>query len=154
MDRMNLSQTRYETGAALTVLKVVRRSERLLDRLQKGGSSWKKDRGINLSERGGKQQASAFSMSFLQAWEIYPSDAQRKTGGRVGPNSRRSSVRMSLQLAIPGGVLSSSARFRLTSRAQNALKWSCWSIHFQRTANSVLTVCVSRGDNPNYVSTS
>jgi len=39
-------------------------------------------------------------------------------------------------------------RLRFTDREQNALKWSCPSIDFQRTANSVLTVCVSQGDNP------
>jgi hypothetical protein len=40
------------------------------------------------------------------------------------------------------------SRLRFTDRDQNALKWFCRSIDFQRTANSVLTVCVSRGDNP------
>jgi hypothetical protein len=37
---------------------------------------------------------------------------------------------------------------RFIDRDQNALKWSCRSIDFQRTANMVLTVCVSQGDNP------
>jgi hypothetical protein len=36
---------------------------------------------------------------------------------------------------------------RFTGRDQNALKWSRRSIDFQRTANRVLTVCVSQGDN-------
>src|ERR1022692_1394256 len=40
------------------------------------------------------------------------------------------------------------SRLRFTDRDQNALKWFCRSIDFQRTANSVLTVCVSQGDNP------
>jgi hypothetical protein len=44
-----------------------------------------------------------------------------------------------------GGLLSSRARLRFTDRLQNAIKWSCRSIDFQRTANSVLTVCVSQG---------
>ena len=42
-----------------------------------------------------------------------------------------------------------SARLRFPGREQNALKWSCRPMDFQRTANSVLTVCVSPGDNPN-----
>ncbi len=46
-----------------------------------------------------------------------------------------------------GGLLSSSARLRFTDRDQNALKWSCRSRISQRTANMVLTGCVSQGDN-------
>lgn len=46
------------------------------------------------------------------------------------------------------GLLSSSARHHFTDRDQNALKWFCRSIDFQRTANMVLTDCLSQADNP------
>jgi hypothetical protein len=60
-------------------------------------------------------------MSFLKAWEIYPSDLQIKNREQALSLSRRSSVRMSLQPVIPGGVLSSSARFRFTGQNQHAM---------------------------------
>jgi hypothetical protein len=37
------------------------------------------------------------------------------------------------------------------ARLQNAIQWFCRSIDFQRTANSVLTVCVSQGDKRSFI---
>jgi len=45
-----------------------------------------------------------------------------------------------------GGLLSSRARLRFARCVQFAMKEYGRSRNFQRTANSVLTVCVSRGD--------
>jgi hypothetical protein len=45
-----------------------------------------------------------------------------------------------------GGLLSSRARLRFAGCLQFAMKEYGRSRNFQRTANSVLTVCVSRGD--------
>ena len=45
-----------------------------------------------------------------------------------------------------GGLLSSMARLRFAGCVQFAMKGYGRSRIFQRTANSVLTVCVSRGD--------
>jgi hypothetical protein len=45
-----------------------------------------------------------------------------------------------------GGLLSSRARLRFAGCVQFAMKEYGRSRIFQRTANSVLTVCVSRGD--------
>src|ERR1035441_10228163 len=55
---------------------------------------------------------------------------------------------MSLQPAIPWRGALPQSPLRFTGRDQNELKWSCRSIDIQQTANSVLTVCVSQGDNP------
>lgn len=51
-----------------------------------------------------------------------------------------------------GGLVSTSARLRFTGWVQHVMKWSCRSRNFQRTANSVLTLCLSQGDNRNFVS--
>ena len=48
-----------------------------------------------------------------------------------------------------GGLLSSRARLRFAGCVQFAMKEYGRSRNFQRTANSVLTVCVSRGDRRN-----
>lgn len=42
-------------------------------------------------------------MSFLKAWEIYPSDVHRKAGSRLGSHSPRSSARMSLSRLFLAG---------------------------------------------------
>src|SRR5215469_9878759 len=47
-----------------------------------------------------------------------------------------------------GGLLSSRARLRFAGYVQFAMKEYGRSRNFQRTANSVLTVCLSQGDNP------
>ncbi len=54
-------------------------------------------------------------------------------------------VWMSFQLAIPGGVLSSMARFRFTSQRYAATKTQCRSRRKQRMANRGLTSCLSPG---------
>src|SRR5580658_2646826 len=61
----------------------------------------------------------------------------------LGP--RPLTVSMSRSRLFLGGSLSSGARLRFTGCAQNALEWSCRSKFSQRTANRVLTVCVSLG---------
>ena len=48
-----------------------------------------------------------------------------------------------------GGLLSSRARLRFAGCVQSAMKEYGRSRNFQRTANSVLTVCVSSGDKRN-----
>jgi len=68
-----------------------------------------------------------------------------------GRRPQPSSASMSFRLVIPGGLRSRRARFRFTSREQNAVSWSCRSRTFQRTANSVLTGCLSPGDKPNHL---
>ena len=60
-------------------------------------------------------------MSFLKAWEIYPSDVQIKNREQamlllpalIGTDES--------QPVIPGGMLSSSARFRFTGQNQHAI---------------------------------
>ena len=65
-----------------------------------------------------------------------------KTALRSAPVSHRHDES---QPAIPGGLLSSMARFRFTGQAQTAVPCSCRSSILQRTANSVLFRCLSRG---------
>src|SRR5581483_4591469 len=48
-----------------------------------------------------------------------------------------------------GWLLSSRASLRFTGYVQFAMKVSCRSRMLQRTAHSVLTVCLSQGDHPN-----
>ena len=52
------------------------------------------------------------------------------------------------QLAIPWRVVSTRARFRFTNREQHAVNWLCRSSIFQRTANFLLTVCLTPGGKP------
>ena len=59
------------------------------------------------------------SKSFLRHWEIYQSDAQTKGRNRIRVTPKLI-VLMSLRPVIPGGLLSSIARFRFTSRTQCA----------------------------------
>ena len=56
------------------------------------------------------------SMSFLRHKEIYRSDVVGTSKGRQLTLSPFLIVSMSFQLAIPGGLLSSRARFRFTNR--------------------------------------
>jgi len=58
-------------------------------------------------------------MSFLRHGEIYPCDEGRNCDeGAISRPRPRSSPWMSLQLAIPGRLLSSRARFRFTNWRQ------------------------------------
>jgi hypothetical protein len=79
-------------------------------------------------------------MSFLRHGEIYPCDE-----GTIWRPCPRSSPWMSLQLGIPGGLLSSRARVRFTSRSYTANHQPRPTMLRQRTANCRLTGCLSRG---------
>src|ERR1035437_5511493 len=86
-------------------------------------------------------------MSFLRHREIYPSDggASRKAGA---PAHRLDEFPTGYSLAgwsPPEPASASPAGF------QYAVQSSCRSRDFQRTANSVLTVCVSPGGKPSFV---
>jgi hypothetical protein len=79
-------------------------------------------------------------MSFLRHQEIYPC-----VEGAILRPRPRSSPWMSLQLVIPGKLLSSRARFRFTSRSYTANHPPCPTMLRQRTAKCSLTDCLSRG---------
>jgi hypothetical protein len=80
-------------------------------------------------------------MSFLRHGEIYPCDE-----GTISRPRPRSSPWMSLQLVIPGRLLSSRAgRFRFTSRSYTANYQSRPTMLRQRTAECRLTDCLSPG---------
>ena len=67
------------------------------------------------------------------------------TGTRLRPRPCSSSAMSTHRLSL-GGLLSSRARLRFAGCIQFAMKKSCRSRSFHRTANSVLTVCLSPGD--------
>ena len=80
-------------------------------------------------------------MSFLRHGEIYPCDE-----GAISRPRPRSSPWMSLQLVIPGRLLSSRAgRFRFTSRSYTANHQPRPTMLRQRTAQCSLTDCLSPG---------
>ena len=79
-------------------------------------------------------------MSFLRHGEIYPCDE-----GTILRPCPRSSPWMSLQLVIPGRLLSSRARFRFTSRSYTANHQPRPTMLRQRTAKCSLTDCLSPG---------
>ena len=79
-------------------------------------------------------------MSLRRHGEIYPCD--EGTALRLRPCS---SPWMSLQLAIPGGLLSSRARVRFTSRPHSATWGHRRTIPIQRTVNCGSTGCLSPG---------
>jgi hypothetical protein len=79
-------------------------------------------------------------MSFLRHREIYPCDE-----GTISRPCPRSSPWMSLQLVIPGRLLSRRARFRFTSRSYTANHQPRPIMLRQRTAKCSLTDCLSRG---------
>ena len=78
-------------------------------------------------------------MSFLRHREIYPCDE-----GTILRSRPRSSPWMSLQLGIPGGLLSSSARVRFPSRSHAGKLQPRRATLWQRTAQCDLTDCLSR----------
>jgi hypothetical protein len=104
----------------------------------------------------------SFLYEFSQACAIYRSDvglnfAQRSTGVPPPVGRHRESqaateiaplliVRDESHRLSLGGLLSSRARLRFAGCVQFAMKEYGRSRNFQRTANSVLTVCVSSGD--------
>jgi hypothetical protein len=79
-------------------------------------------------------------MSFLRHGEIYPCDE-----GTISRPCPRSSPWMSLQLVIPGRLLSSRARFRFTSRSHAGKLQPRRAMLGQRTVKCNLTGCLSRG---------
>jgi hypothetical protein len=79
-------------------------------------------------------------MSFPRHGEIYPCDE-----GTISRPCPRSSPWMSLQLVIPGRLLSSRARFRFTSRSYTAYHQPRPTMLRERTAKCRLTDCLSRG---------
>jgi hypothetical protein len=84
-------------------------------------------------------------MSFLRHGEIYPCDE-----GAISRPRPRSSPWMSLQLVIPGRLLSSRARFRFTSPSYTANHQPRPTMLQQRTAKCRLTDCLSRGVQSTY----
>ena len=85
-------------------------------------------------------------MSFLRHGEIYPCDEDGCSDeGAISRPRPRSSPWMSLQLVIPGRLLSSRARFRFTSRSYTANHQPRPTMLLQRTAQCRLTDCLSRG---------
>jgi len=62
---------------------------------------------------------------------------------------RRSSASMSFSRLFLGGLVSTRARLRFTNRRQCAVNSVCRSRNLQRTANYLLTVCLTPGGNPN-----
>jgi hypothetical protein len=74
----------------------------------------------------------------------------KQTGSRLDAHSRLSSARMSRGRLFLGGSVSTGARFRFIGCGQNAVQWSCPSSNLQRTANSVLFACLSRGVHPTF----
>src|SRR5437879_5942791 len=84
-----------------------------------------------------------FLMSFLKHGEIYPFDE-----GAVAQAASSLIDRMSFGLAILGGLRSRLPASASPAGEHLAMKRLRCTIKFQRTANSVLTVCLSPGDNP------
>jgi hypothetical protein len=79
-------------------------------------------------------------MSFPRHGEIYPCDE-----GTIRRPCPRPSRWMSLQPAIPGGLLSSSARVRFTGRRQSLPLTGFGASQVQRTVNYDLSGCLSGG---------
>src|ERR1019366_712848 len=72
----------------------------------------------------------------------------RNTGSRSCACPQRSSASMSFSCLFLGGLVSTRARFRFTNREQHAVNWLCRSSILQRTANYLLTVCLTPGGKP------
>ena len=85
--------------------------------------------------------AAAFCMSFLRHREIFPSDGGASLAASA-PAHRLDEFPAGYSLAGCSPALPASAS---PTASEYALKSSCRSITFHRTANSVLTVCVSPG---------
>ena len=88
------------------------------------------------------------SHEFFKAWEIFRSDMGRNAGSGIRAHSRPSSASMSLSRISLGGSVSTEPRLCFSGHLQNDVMSSCRSSTLQRTANRVLTVCLSRGGNP------
>ena len=79
-------------------------------------------------------------MSFLRHGEIYPC-----AKGTISRPCPRPSRWMSFQLAIPGGLLSSRARVRFTSRRHSAAAAALMSTQLHRTVLCDCSGCLSPG---------
>ena len=89
----------------------------------------------------GGRFAAAFFMSFQRHQEIYPSDGGA-TALDHAPAHRPDESPVGYSSAGCAPALPASAS---PTASEYAVKSSCWSTVFQRTANRVLTICVSRG---------
>ena len=96
----------------------------------------------------GGRCAAAFFMSFPRHREIYPSDGGAKPNAADAPAHRLDEFPAGYSLAGCSPAEPASAS---PAGHQYAVQSSCRSRIFQRTANSVLTVCVSRGGKRNPV---
>lgn len=72
----------------------------------------------------------------------------RNTGSRSCTCPQRSSASMSFSWLFLGGLVSTRTRFRFTNRGQHAVNSVCRSSILQRTANYLLTVCLTPGGKP------
>src|SRR6476646_2548563 len=80
-------------------------------------------------------------MSFLRHGEIYPSDGSASPAGDA-PTHRLDEFPAGFSLAVCSPAWPASAS---PTGSEYAIKLPCRSRTFHRTANSVLTVCVSSG---------
>ena len=92
--------------------------------------------------------AAASRVSFLRHRRSIHPMWKEQTGSRRGARSRLSSARMSRSRLFLSRSVSAGARFHLCGFRQNAVLWTCRSSDLQRTANSVLFGCLSRGVHP------
>src|SRR6516164_1881396 len=76
----------------------------------------------------------------------------RKTPGQELCPPQRSSASMSFSWLFLGEVVSTRARLRFTNRGQHAVNSVRRSSLLQRTANYLLTVCLTPGGKRNYTS--
>ena len=87
-------------------------------------------------------------MSFSRHGRSFDPIWEEKAGSGIRAHSRPSSASMSLSRISLGGSVSTGARLCFSGHIQNDVMSSCRSSILQRTANRVLTVCLSRGGNP------
>jgi hypothetical protein len=89
-------------------------------------------------------------MSFLRHGKsIDPMLSWARLEAAVVACPQRSSASMSSSRLFLGGLVSTRAHFRFTNRGQCAVHSGCRSSILQRTANYLLTVCLTPGGRPN-----
>jgi Restriction endonuclease len=91
-------------------------------------------------------------MSFSRHGRSFEPIWEEKAGSGIRAHSRPSSASMSLSRISLGGSVSTGARLCFSGQVQNDVMSSCRASLSQRTANRVLTVCLSRGGNPTLLS--
>ena len=89
-------------------------------------------------------------MSFLRHGKSIKSDAGENAEGRTVP-APAPSASMSFSWLFLGGVVSTRARLRFTNRGHYAVHSVRRSSLLQRTANYLLTVCLTPGDKRNSI---